>query len=218
MQAFYLHGFASSPGSGKATFYRQRLAERGVAVAAPDFNLPDFQSLTVTRMLGQLDDAIDAVPAAPVVLIGSSLGGFVAWHAAARRNAIPNQPRPVSHLILLAPAFDFASDRRGDPIVDEWRRTGSREVFHHAFGRAMRVGFTLYEDARRFDSRRAEVRVPVLIFQGTRDTIVPAATVISFAERRPNVRLRLLDDDHQLQAHLPTIWQESAEFLGLDGR
>lgn len=218
MRACYLHGFASSPASGKAVFFRRRLAEHGVALDAPDFNLPDFQSLTITRMLDQVDAAVDAGPAGPVVLIGSSLGGFVAWQAAARRNAVEGQARPVSHLILLAPAFDFASDRRIDPIVEDWRRTGSREVFHHAYGRSMPVGFDLYEDARRFDARRANVRIPVLIFQGTRDTIVPAPTVAAFAEGRPNIHLRLLDDDHQLQGHLPEIWQESALFLGLNGR
>jgi pimeloyl-ACP methyl ester carboxylesterase len=218
MHAFYVHGFASSPGSGKAAFYRQRLAEHGVSLDAPDFNLPEFQSLTITRMLDQLDAAIDAGPAGPVVLIGSSLGGFVAWHAADRRNRVSHQPRPVTHLVLLAPAFDFASASRVDPIVDEWRRTGTREVFHHAFGRSMPVGFALYEDAQRFDSRRVNLSIPVLIFQGTRDTIVPASTVVEFARGRQQVRLRLLDDNHQLQGHLPEIWRDSAEFLGLDER
>ncbi len=75
MHFFYLHGFASSPDSGKARFFRDRLAERGIALAAPDFNGPDFDSLTVTRMLGQLDAAIDRAPAGPVALIGSSLEG-----------------------------------------------------------------------------------------------------------------------------------------------
>jgi len=218
MQFFYLHGFASSPESGKARFFRDRLAELGLALDTPDFNEPGFESLTVTRMLDQLDALIDRRPAGPVALIGSSLGGFVAWHAADRRNRVPRQARPVTHLVLLAPAFDFASERRVDPLVDEWRRTGRREVFHHAYDRPMEVGFALHEDARRYDSTRVRLDVPSLVFQGRRDTVVIPSAVVAFAAHRPNLRLRLLDDDHQLKGQLAAIWQESADFLGLGRR
>jgi uncharacterized protein len=218
MHFLYLHGFASSPESGKARFFRDRLAGHGVALDVPDLNLPDFGSLTITRMLDQVDALIDARPPGPVALIGSSLGGFVAWHAAGRRNLVARQPRPVTHLVLLAPAFDFAADDRMDPIVEEWRRAGRREVFHYAYGRPVDVGFALYEDARRYDSSRVNAGVPALVFQGRRDTIVLPEAAVRFARHRPNVRLRLLDDDHQLQGHLTEIWLESAEFLGLPGK
>jgi hypothetical protein len=36
-----------------------------------------------------------------------------------------------------------------------------------------------------------------------------------FAAARPNVELHMLDDDHQLIASLPYIWEHSARFLGL---
>jgi uncharacterized protein len=85
MHLFYLHGFASGARSSKAVFFRDRLAPLGAALHTPDFNEPDFATLTVTRMLDQLDAAIGALPPGPVALIGSSLGSFVAWHATARR-------------------------------------------------------------------------------------------------------------------------------------
>ena len=43
----YLHGFASSAHSGKATYLGQRLEERGVRFLAPDLNFPDFSTLRV---------------------------------------------------------------------------------------------------------------------------------------------------------------------------
>ena len=89
MHVFYLHGFASSARSSKARFFGERLASLGLPLHLPDFNEPDFSTLTVTRMLDQVDDAIAALPAGPVTLIGSSLGAFVAWHAAARRASEP---------------------------------------------------------------------------------------------------------------------------------
>ena len=76
----YLHGFASGPGSTKARFFHARFAELGVALDVPDL-APDF---THTTMSGQLA-AVDGILArGPAVLLGSSLGGYLAALAAAR--------------------------------------------------------------------------------------------------------------------------------------
>jgi uncharacterized protein len=218
VHVFYLHGFASSPQSGKAGSLRKRLESIGVPLHVPDFNLPEFPTLTVSRMLGQLAAAIRAVDPGPVALIGSSLGGFVALHAAARRAG--GADHPLSRLVLLAPAVDFCSGRDGwltPAEIDEWRRTDQREVFHHADGRPYALHFALYEDGHGYDAFAAQVEVPVLAFQGTRDTVVRPASVQAWAASRPNVTLRMIDDDHQLQGHLDEIWRESAEFLDLHG-
>src|SRR5437762_9671827 len=81
---FYLHGFASSAQSTKGAYLSQRLAEHGVSLRCPDFNEPDFGSLTITRMLRQLEDDLRAIEPTRAALIGSSLGGTVAILAAAR--------------------------------------------------------------------------------------------------------------------------------------
>ena len=57
---------------------------------------------------------------------------------------------------------------------------------------------------------------PAQIFQGLRDTSVDYRTVEAFAKTRPNVTLSLLDDDHQLIASLPKMWDGIRGFLGLD--
>jgi hypothetical protein len=87
MHVFYLHGFASSAKSTKAGFFAARLRPYGITLHTPDFNEPDFFTLTVTRMIDQVTAAIDALPEGPVVLIGSSLGGFVAVQTALRAGA-----------------------------------------------------------------------------------------------------------------------------------
>ena len=85
MVVIYLHGFASSPQSSKAMFFAERFAERGVKFVCPDLNHPAFSTLTVSRMLQQLEERISSLPPEDIVLIGSSLGGFVAVEAAARQ-------------------------------------------------------------------------------------------------------------------------------------
>ena len=48
------------------------------------------------------------------------------------------------------------------------------------------------------------------MFQGLRDASVDSGTVEQFARARPNVTLSLLEDDHQLLASLPRIWNDVA--------
>ena len=213
---FYLHGFGSSPRSGKAAYLRERLEPLGLPLHVPDLNQPDFSTLTVSRMLDQVDDAIGALEPGPVALIGSSLGGFVAIHSAARRAG--DRAHPISRLVLLAPAVDFCSGRDGwlsDAEMEEWRRTDRRDVFHHADGRTYPLHFALYADGHAYDAFAARVDPPVLAFQGTRDTVVRPASVQAWAATRHNVSLRLIDDGHQLQERLDEVWRESALFLGL---
>ena len=209
----YLHGFASSPQSSKATRFAAELARRGVGFSCPDFNQPAFETLTVTRMLEQTREAVAAAGAGPVALVGSSLGAFVAVHAAAR-----DTTGRVDRQVLLAPAFDFGGNRLrqlGDHGVDEWRRRGRLSVFHYAWNEPRDVGFELYEDAARYDAFALGDPKPTLIVQGTRDASVDPSMVERWARARGNVDLRLVDDEHQLTASMETIWAETEVFFGL---
>src|SRR5215831_14912733 len=108
---------------------------------------------TVSGMLDQTAAAIAAASATPVALVGSSLGAFVAVHAAVR-DARRERPR-VDRLVLLAPALDFGGNRLrqlGEHGIDEWRRAGKLRVFHYAQNTERDVGFALYEDAARYDA------------------------------------------------------------------
>jgi hypothetical protein len=151
-----------------------------------------------------------------VALVGSSLGAFVAVHAAVR-DLQRAQPR-VDRLVLLAPALDFGGNRLrqlGAHGIDEWRRAGKLRVFHYAHQAERDVGFALYEDAARYDAFSVNLALPMLVFQGTRDASVDPSMVERWSSARPNVDLRLLDDEHQLTTSVDHIWEESAKFFGL---
>src|SRR5574341_2681174 len=158
-QALYLHGFASSPRSTKATVLGERLSARGVRLVAPDFNEPDFSTLPVNRMLDQTHRAIAALSREPVALIGSSLGGFVAVHAAARQ--APHAIQRNAALILLAPAVEFGREQvsgKGPRDLEMWKKSGRLEVFHYAYGGPRSVDYALYEDAHRYDAYAVSLR------------------------------------------------------------
>jgi hypothetical protein len=209
----YLHGFASSPRSTKVGYFRQRLHEHGIDLECPDFNQPDFSTLTMTRMLDQLGAALGRDARPPATLFGSSLGGTLAILAAERFAA------RVDRLVLMAPAVMFA--KPGHHLlpperIDEWHRRGSLPFFHHAYNEERELNVAFYDDTLRYDAFNAHVEQEIRIFQGLRDASVDHRTVEAFAKTRANVTLSLLDDDHQLIASLPRMWDDVRAFLGLD--
>lgn len=218
-QMLYLHGFASSPRSSKATWFTTRAREAGVPLACPDLNGEDFESLTVTRMLDHVDGAIDAMPDGPVVVVGSSLGAFVALFAAERRRGSVGAARhPIEALVLLAPALDLApglARHFGPAAMAEWRASGRLDVFHYAENRTRSLNYEFFADAARHDAFAASDTTPTLVYQGTRDETVDAAMVERWACTRPHVTLHLVDDDHQLLASLDLMWAEIRRFAGL---
>jgi pimeloyl-ACP methyl ester carboxylesterase len=210
---FYLHGFASSPRSTKVGFFRERLREHGLDLRCPDLNAPDFSSMTITRMLDQLGAELTALEDSPATLMGSSLGGTLAILAAERF-----APR-VDRLVLMAPAVMFA--KPGHHLlpperIEEWRRRGSLPFFHYGENAERELNVAFYEDSLRYDPFTASMPQPTMIFQGLRDASVDYRTVEAFANTRPNVILSLLDDDHQLIASLPRMWNDIRAFLELD--
>jgi pimeloyl-ACP methyl ester carboxylesterase len=210
---FYLHGFASSARSTKAAYFAERFLERGIVLRCPDFNEPEFATLTLTRMIEQLGSELTQLEGRAATLIGSSLGGTVAILAADRFAGA------IDRLVLLAPAVMFA--KPGHHLlpperVEEWQRRGALPFFHHAFDAERLLNYTFYEDSLKHEAFEATVAQPTLIFQGLRDTAVDHRTVEAFAATRPAVTLSLLDDDHQLIASLPQVWEGVADFLGLN--
>ena len=207
----YLHGFASSPDSTKAKYFAERLGEHGLALTCPDFNEPDFSTLTISRMLDTLT-GIAGTSDAPVTLMGSSLGGTLAILGADRLGDL------VARVVLLAPAVMFA--KPGHHLlpperIEEWRRRRSLPFFHYAYGEERPLNVEFFEDSLRYDAFNATFVQPALVFQGLHDRSVDYRTVERFSNGRPNVTLSLLDDDHQLIASLPRMWTDIEEFLGL---
>lgn len=211
--AVYLHGFASSPASSKASRFGEELTRRGVGYSCPDLNLPDFASLTTTRMIEQTLAAVDAAGPGPVALIGSSLGAFVAVHA-----AVADAGRRIDRLVLLAPALDFGGNRLeylGPHSIAEWRERGQLTIFHYAYGEAREVGYGLYEDAARYDAFDVVSEIPTLVVQGRHDDVVKASMVEQWASARPGVELVLVDDGHQLSESMDVIFERSLALFGV---
>jgi pimeloyl-ACP methyl ester carboxylesterase len=202
----YLHGFASGPASTKARFFAARLADLGATVHVPDL-APDFTHMTVTSMLAIVEPLVEREPA---VVLGSSLGGYLATLVAARR------PERVRGLVLFAPAFGFVQrweDRIGAAAVARWRARGVAPTYHYGRQREEPLAIDILDDGRRWPEE-PDPDVPALVFAGRHDDAVPLPAVERFARRRPERReLVVMDSGHELTDVLEPMWERSAAFL-----
>lgn len=202
----YLHGFASSPQSNKAQFFRKRFAERGCVMEIPQLDEGNFKDLTITGQLGVIDRAVNGHPA---ILIGSSLGGYLAALCAARHSCI-------ERLVLMAPAFHFPQawrERYSDAELARWKRDGSHLFFHYAYKEERPLGYQFVEDALQYEDE-PDFRQPALILHGTHDPVVPVEVSQRFAQRHSNVKLCLVESGHELTDALDRIWAEMERFFG----
>jgi predicted esterase YcpF (UPF0227 family) len=210
MNYLYLHGFASSPQSTKARYMQQKFAELGLTLHVPDLNLTDFSTVTLSEQLDYLDRTY-LHNNEPIVVLGSSLGGFLALQLAAKSLL-------VQKLILLAPAFGFShriAKALGEENVTKWQQDGIREFYHYGLKRNVNLQFQFFVDAQKYSEENLTRSLPMLIFHGIHDEVVPASLSEEFAKRRSQVTLKLRNDDHALGKDLDSIWQDTKQFLEL---
>ena len=145
-------------------------------------------------------DAIDHLTEGPLVLVGSSMGGWLALLAALAR------PGRVAGLVLVAPAPDFTEQL----IWPDLSPTAQAEVRQEGmtlrasdYGPPYPLTRALFEDARAWLLLDAPIAidVPVRILQGMRDPDVPWTHALRLVEQlaSEDVVLSLVrDGDHRL--------------------
>ncbi len=206
MRIVYLHGFASSPQSSKARFFREKFRSRGIEIEIPALDGGDFEHLTVTS---QLDIVTRTVGGQPAILMGSSLGGYLSALFAARH------PSLVQKLVLLAPALDFPRrfrERYTEEELEGWRSRGSAKVFHYGYGVEKDLSYGLVDDSRTYENN-PDFPHPALIFHGGNDPVVPVQVSLAYRATHPNVTLVVYDSGHELTDVLDPMWTLTEEFL-----
>lgn len=206
----YLHGFASSPGARKATFYRERLAPHGVPVHAPDLNAPSFEELTLSAQVDAAERCLAALDRPPV-LVGSSMGALVALLL------LDRCPQIAARAVLIAPAFRFVGSRLASYAgmsLQAWRRRGTLPMLHFGDEQIHELEYRLVEDAERFDFDALRPEIPTLVVQGTADEVIPFAGTEAWVAARPEIALHpIAGGDHGLGEHLDALWEATRDFV-----
>jgi pimeloyl-ACP methyl ester carboxylesterase len=132
------------------------------------------------------DDALAVVdrvmPHGPLVVVGSSMGGWIMLLIALAR------PGRVRALLGIAAAPDFTEDLLLSEATEEQRGDLERQGFWtqpSAYGPSYPVTAALIEDGRRHLLLRAPIAIscPVHLLHGQRDPDVPWQTALRLAER-----------------------------------
>lgn len=201
----YLHGFCSSSGSAKGVWLAQRFRELGVQVELPDLDEGDFERSTLTSQLALVDRLVEELH--PAMVIGSSLGGYLAALHASRH------PEGVPAIVLLAPAFDFANRLSAalGPEEERWRSNGVRAFYHYRTRSDVNLAYSFLEDARSHEPF-PEVGVPAKVLHGTNDESVAPELSVRFAKGKSNVSLEWYDTDHQMLDVIDKLWISIRDF------
>ena len=204
----YLHGFASSPRSSKATYLRDRFAEMNLKLEVLDLNQGGFSSLTLSR---QIQQTVAAFPDATtrITLIGSSFGGLTsAW--------VAQQELQVQSLVLLAPAFGFPQNwysQLPPDQIQQWRKSGFLSVYHYGENKLIPLHYKFLQDADNYPVTGLTRSLPTLIIHGIHDNVVPIQVSRDYAQQHSQVKLIELDSEHGLNDVRVKIWQETRNFL-----
>jgi len=210
MNYIYLHGFLSGPDSTKGIYLEKVFNQAGHKLYRPDLNGTDFSRMTISSQLEIINALLESI-SGEVVLLGSSLGGYLAAFAAGKW-------KRVVKLVLMAPAIDFVDryfQRLTPAQLQEWQNNGNIRLYHYQYKGYRQLSYQMVTDARKYKNLPLNVQVPTLILHGYKDESVPYAVSIEYFRNHPEAELILLHSDHGLYDQLDKMWGYIRIFLDL---
>ena len=222
----FLPGFRSDMTGTKAMLAEAFCAEHGIACLRLDYSGHGasggaFADGTIGRWTDDVLVLIDQLTEGPLVLVGSSMGGWIALLAALAR------PERVAGLIGIAAAPDFTEELMWQAMMPDERARLQRDGVLHLpsqYGDPTPVTAALIADGRTrlLLDRPIPLRCPVRLLHGQRDPDVPWQTALRLAERlqSDDVQATLIKDgDHRLSrpSDLALLRRALGELLLQDG-
>jgi pimeloyl-ACP methyl ester carboxylesterase len=211
----FLPGYASDMEGTKAVALDAFADQRGLAMLRLDYSGTGsssgrFEDGTLSSWLEEALAALDRLTSGPLILVGSSMGGWIALHLALLR------PDRVQALVGIAAAPDFtewgfSAERKArlerDGQIEEPNPYGPEpSVFTHAFWESG-------QQLRLLD-RELAIDCPVRLLHGERDEEVPLEVAFRLLRtlRSSDVQLNVLkggghrlSEPHEIRAILSTV-------------
>jgi pimeloyl-ACP methyl ester carboxylesterase len=222
----FLTGFHSDMTGEKATALAAFCAECGQAMLRFDYSGHGtsggrFEDGTISRWTDDALAMIDRQTDGPLILVGSSMGGWIALLAALGR------PDRVAALVGIAAAPDFTEALMWPAMTLEQRATLERDGVVHRpsqYGDPTPITRALIEDgrARLVLTGRIQLDCPVRLLHGQNDPDVPWRMALRIAERVSSNDVQVIlvkDGDHRLSRpqDLSLLCRTLAALLSQDG-
>tara|TARA_R110000868_G_C10698806_1_gene748946 strand:- start:31 stop:789 length:759 start_codon:yes stop_codon:yes gene_type:complete len=201
----WLSGFKSDMSGTKVTELAAWAAAHGHGFMAFDYSghgqsAGDFGDGTISTWREDALDAIDGLTDGPLILVGSSMGGWMALLAAVAR------PARVKSLVLIAPAPDFTDKLMWPEFSDDAKREIMDKGVHMRpsdYGDPYPISRALIEDGVSWNllDNPIEFTGPVRILQGMEDPDVPWQHAMKLVDTMTSTDLvfhLIKDGDHRL--------------------
>jgi pimeloyl-ACP methyl ester carboxylesterase len=222
----FLGGFMSDMTGTKATFLEAACRARGQAFLRFDYSghgasAGAFEHGTIGRWTADALAVIDALTEGPVLLVGSSMGGWIMLQVALAR------PQRIAALLGIAAAPDFTEVLIWNTLSAAQRATLASQGYlanPSAYGGEHRYTRALIEDGRTrlLLGGPIPIMCPVRLLHGQLDPDVPWGTSLRLAEAldSTDVQVTLVKDgDHRLSRpqDLALLAQTLTALLAEDG-
>jgi pimeloyl-ACP methyl ester carboxylesterase len=209
---FWLGGFKSDMQGTKAVALDRWAGEHGRSCIRFDYSGHgesggDFASGTIGRWLEESAAVFESFARGPQVLIGSSMGGWLALLLSREIKSRAAGAGSIAGLVLIAPAVDFTEELMWKKFSPEVKRqietAGAWQRPSQYSEAAYPITRELIEEGRKhlLLGGLIETGCPVRILQGVQDPDVPWQHAVELSSRlaRDDVVLTLVKDgDHRL--------------------
>ena len=200
----FLPGYASDMEGSKAVALEAWAAERGLPMLRLDYSGTGsssgrFEDGTLTRWIEEAGAAIDRLTQGPLILVGSSMGGWIMLHLALQR------PERVRGLLGIAAAPDFTDWGYTDAEKATLQRDGRLEQ-PNPYGpepQLTTLGFWQSGEQQKLLSAEIAIDAPVRLIHGDQDPDVPLEIAVRLKDalRSADVQLTVVKGGgHRLSA------------------
>lgn len=202
----FLGGFRSDMQGTKALFLEEYCKKIGRPFLRFDYSghgqsKGEFEDFCVSDWSNDSKDIIEHNFDRPVLLVGSSMGGWISLVLA------QNKPKLIAGFIGLAAAPDFTF------WIEEKMSAQQKEMLNHQgyfdldndYGKAYKITSKLLKDGRynQILDKKIEVVFPIHLIQGKQDADVPWQTAQKIKESLPHSSAKITyieDGDHRLSS------------------
>jgi pimeloyl-ACP methyl ester carboxylesterase len=209
---FWLSGFMSDMSSTKATAVAGWAKEAGFGCTRFDYtghgkSDGDMKTGTIGLWLEDALEVFDKLTVGPQILIGSSMGGYLALlmlKKLMRDNR--DEADRISSVVLIAPAWDMTEELMWNTMSPQDRKDlADKGVVYHPsdYGEPYAITRGLIEEGRKHLLARQTMipARPVTILQGLKDNDVPPAhthELLTFLKGKDVKLVEVPDGDHSL--------------------
>lgn len=194
----FLGGFMSNKNSTKAEFLFNFCKEKDINYVSFDYtghgeSSGNFLDGTISSWLDDSLDVIDNLTQGDIMIVGSSMGGWIALLASLAR------PERIKALIGIAPSPDFTENLIWKKLtLDQQQELMSKDIIEITGGDKDEYKYTftknLIIDGRKccIMNSKIPIKHPVILLHGYQDKTVPVDVSLKIAELLESENVKLL--------------------------